>query len=152
MAREIEACSEDPRLQLQAASVVNCLQDLEGVTAPVPEGSLAVVFVDPASCSQLHGDFFGDPSVTDVMTFPGDPEDDHAGDIAICPEVAAAAALEHGLSFAEELTLYLVHAWLHLGGLRDKTAAEQAAMRAAEDAAMKHLRATKGILQAEWHG
>lgn len=150
--REIEASSSEPRLLLAEGTVEACLMMLESGTPTVPEGSVAVAFVGPRECSQLHEAFFSDPSVTDVMTFPGDPEDGHAGDIAICPEVAAAAGPEHGQSFAEELTLYLVHAWLHLGGLDDRTEPDRKAMRAAETSAMEHLRRHSALLEAEWQG
>jgi probable rRNA maturation factor len=153
MNRAVEVLVEDPRLRLAPGSAEACLRALDACAGlAVPPGSLAVAFVDPANCCRLHGEFFGDPEVTDVMTFPGDPEDGHAGDIAICPAVAAEACAGHGLSFAHELTLYLVHAWLHLAGLDDRDPAAAARMRAAEAGLMAHLRDAGSLLDAGWPG
>ncbi len=79
------------------------------------------------------------------MTFPGDPEDEHAGDILICPEYAADAAVEYNQAFADEVTLYIVHGWLHLAGLCDKTDSEQQRMRYAEETIMNHIRTLSTI-------
>jgi len=141
----------DHRLILKGPSVracVNCLDRCEAY--PVPKGSLNIAFLDPATCRDLHKAFFGDPDPTDVMTFPADDEDDLAGDIAICPEVASREAPKHGLSFEHELTLYLVHAWLHLGGMEDTTSHGQAAMRTAEQVLMDVLRGDQALLSAVW--
>jgi probable rRNA maturation factor len=43
-------------------------------------------------------------------------------------------------AFAEELTLYLVHGWLHLAGFDDLTPSKKRVMRRAEARAMKLLR------------
>lgn len=152
MPRPVEAVVEDPRLTLEESEVERLFHFLDTLDVPwsVAEGSLAVAFVDETACAELHARFFDDASVTDVMTFPGDPEDAHAGDLAICPAYAAEHAGEFGQSFAEELTLYLVHGWLHLAGLDDRTAPQSAAMRAAEDDLMNRVRAGGGVLAARW--
>jgi probable rRNA maturation factor len=152
MPRPVDALVEDPRLHLEEASVARLIHSLD--TAPgawrVPPGGLAVAFVDEATCARLHEEFFGDPSVTDVMTFPGDEEEDHAGDIAICPAHAARQAPAFGEEFAAELSLYLVHAWLHLAGLDDRAEADRAEMRAAEALLTRHLREGGHLLEARW--
>lgn len=150
--RAVEVLNQDMRLDLEEASVVACLAALdEAGQFGVPDGSLDVAFVDEEACSRLHGAFFGDPEITDVMTFPGEAEDGHSGDIAICPAVAATAHIQSGLPFREELTLYLVHAWLHLSGLDDKTDPGRAEMRLAEDRLMRQLRARDALLAAVWN-
>ncbi|MDP0500640.1 MAG: rRNA maturation RNase YbeY [Verrucomicrobiota bacterium JB022] len=111
------------------AAIVHRLDELGDWT--VPDGDLSVALIDEEECGQLHGDFFDDPSVTDVMTFPGE-EEDYAGDIAICLPFAAEEAPQHGFTLRQEVTLYLVHGWLHLAGLRDDTPENTQAMRAAE--------------------
>lgn len=149
--RSVETANLDPRLEMDSDSVTRCLRAIEAQGEyPVQEGSLEVAFVDEPECSRLHETFFGDPEITDVMTFPGEPEDDHAGDIAICPKVAMEAASETGLPFHEELTLYLVHAWLHLGGLDDRDAQGRRKMRKAEESLMRHLRENTAMLKAKW--
>jgi probable rRNA maturation factor len=149
--RPVNVLNDDDRLALDATSVLACVTVLDQVDkGSVLPGSLGIAFVGEAECSRLHAAFFGDPEITDVMTFPGDPEDRHAGDIAICPVVAATAAEESGLSFREELTLYLVHAWLHLSGMEDGTPQGRSQMRAAEDRLMQVLRGKDGLLVASW--
>jgi ssRNA-specific RNase YbeY (16S rRNA maturation enzyme) len=67
-------------MQLEEESVrelVDAIDAYEGY--PIPAGSLEIAFVDVPTCCQLHSDFFGDQDITDVMTFPGDPDDQHAG-------------------------------------------------------------------------
>ena len=151
MKRTVELVVEDDRLHLCHQSLEACLACLEAFPGrAIPPGSLEVAFVDEPHSGQLHKDFFDDPEPTDVMTFPGDPEDGHAGDIAICPAVAASACGKSGLPFAEELTLYLVHSWLHLAGLRDSDDEEIREMRLAEDILMNLLRENGAILEATW--
>ena len=152
MTRRIDCLLEDPRPRLSPEAVEACIAVIDRrAPFPPPHGDLAIAFVGEARCRELHGRFYGDPSVTDVMTFPGDPGDGHAGDIAICPAVAAGEAAARGGSFAEELTLYLVHGCLHLAGFRDGTPEEGAAMREAEAEVTGLLAAAGAPLPAEWH-
>jgi len=149
--RELEWEVTDPRLQLVEGSVRACVASLDRCAKyPVRPGCLNIAFVDPESCRRLHAAFFDDPDLTDVMTFPGDPEDELAGDVAICPEMAARQCTETGFTFADELTLYLVHAWLHLAGLEDASTEGAAEMRKAESFLMRHLRLSESRLQAAW--
>jgi probable rRNA maturation factor len=151
--RSVGLTISDERLQLTEASLEGCLEAIEGCPdIRIPDGSLEVAFVDSESCSQLHKSFFNDPGVTDVMTFPGSPEDEHAGDIAICPAVATEACRDSGLPFHEELSLYLVHACLHLSGFDDHGEAEIKKMRQAENTVMRQLHEKGALLAAKWRG
>jgi len=152
MPRIVEVESEDPRLEFTVEAVValfHCLDEkIDGWR--IPCGDLAIRFVDEASCRKLHADFFDDPDLTDVMTFPGDEEDEHAGDLAVCPVYAAQSAPEQSQTFADELTLYLVHGWLHLAGLDDRSDATMTAMRQAEKAVMDRLHAAGCVPAFAW--
>lgn len=151
--REVDVLVEEERLQLSAAELSGCVAALDRHGGwVVPGGDLVVRFVGEAECRRLHEAFYGDPEWTDVMTFPGEAEDGHAGDLAICAGFAAAEARARGEGFAEELSLYLVHGWLHLAGLRDGTEAERAEMRAAEAVLLDWLREEGALLRAEWKG
>jgi probable rRNA maturation factor len=153
MSRDTGLLIQDKRLSMDLASLEACVSGLDAAKPQaVPAGSIEVAFVDEAECSRLHQAFFNDPEITDVMTFPGDTEDGHAGDIAICPAVAETAAQESGLPFHEELTLYLVHGWLHLAGLGDSNEEERKQMRQAEATMMDHLRREKTLLSCIWGG
>jgi len=97
-----------------------------------PGGELSLAFLTDAELAKIHEDFLDDPSPTDVITFPGDPDMDFAGEICVSVDRALAEAPRQGWSFSEELTLYLIHGWLHLAGLNDLDDDGRGAMRAAE--------------------
>jgi probable rRNA maturation factor len=98
----------------------------------LPDGELSLVFLTDDALAQLHADFLGDPTKTDVITFPGDQAENLAGEICISVDRAIAEAKKRGRPFALELTLYLVHGWLHLAGLDDLTRKGRKEMRRAE--------------------
>lgn len=150
--RPVDVVCDDPRLRISGESVQRCMELLDRILeGAIPKGSLHIAFVDAQTCSALHERFFGDPEITDVMTFPGDPEDGHAGDIAVCPEVAFTESASRHLPFAGELTLYLVHACLHLAGYDDRDETASVAMRKRETACLEALREREGWLEATWN-
>lgn len=141
----------DPRLRIRASACKKVIAKLDAPDAlPLPQGDVNLIFVDPVTCRKLHQDYFNDPEITDVMTFPGDAADHHLGDIAICPEAAANHVAASGQPFAEELILYLVHAWCHLAGMEDASAKGRAAMRREEDRLMAILKAGQLIPDSAW--
>jgi len=85
---------------------------------PLPGHLTAIhfVLVDRATMARVHGDFLGDPSETDVITFP-------YGEILVCPAVAQDRAGEYGLEVGHEVLLYALHGLLHLAGYDDTTPA-----------------------------
>lgn len=101
-----------------------------------------MVFLDNEKIAALHERFLDDPAPTDTITFPGDPQMDFAGEICLSAEMGAIAAGSRNLDFSEEITLYLVHGYLHLAGLDDRDPAGRRAMRGAEKKAMKLLAQT----------
>lgn len=76
--------------------------------------------------ARVHGDFLGDPTETDVITFP-------YGEVLVCPAVAKARAGEFGHELDQEVLLYCLHGMLHLAGFDDTTAALAKEMVAAQD-------------------
>ena len=119
-----------------------------------PPGELSLVFLTDPALAQLHADFLADPTPTDVITFAGDPAAGTAGEICISadaalrqisnaasrlPAVGSAKAGPSPIAFSAELTLYLVHGWLHLAGYDDLQPVKKRAMRRAEARAMKLL-------------
>lgn len=111
----------------------------------VPEGTLSVAFLDRESMCRVHAGFLDDDSLTDVITFDGDKHDGQAGEICVSPDQALDFRGSRRLPFAEELTLYLVHGYLHLAGLDDADPAGRRRMRTAERTAMDHLRSIRAI-------
>jgi probable rRNA maturation factor len=110
-----------------------------------PPGELSLVFLTDGALAQLHADFMDDPSTTDVITFEGDTAAGLAGEICVSADTARAYARAHGHDFATELTLYLVHGWLHLAGYDDLQPAKKRRMRAAEARALQLLSAHAAI-------
>lgn len=140
--RALAVANQHPRLRLDrraVAAVIHTL-DAEFPKAKVAPGELSVVFLTDAALAQLHADFLDDPTTTDVITFEGDPALGVAGEICVSVDTAARYARTHRRDFAAELTLYLVHGWLHLAGYDDLVPAKKRVMRRAEATAMELLR------------
>ncbi len=122
-----------PGLQYTEASLTAFFRFLESLTDyPIPAGELSVVFINDEVIAELHEEYLDDPTPTDVITFLGDPTMDFAGEICVSVDHALANATIHGQTLQEELTLYLIHGWLHLTGLDDIEETERLLMRKAE--------------------
>ena len=115
------------------ARVVEATLDFAGRT----DLSVALLLTDEAEIARLHGEFLGDPTGTDVITFPSD--DGRHVDLAVSVERARAVALERGHTIRAELALYVVHGLLHACGYDDRDARSRARMRAAEREVMTRL-------------
>jgi probable rRNA maturation factor len=119
------------------------------------ETEVSLLFVDEPAIAALNQQFLGKSGPTDVLSFP--IEDDPGptgrspdfggsgpgsqpeqgalmllGDVVICPIVAARNAVEHEVSFEDELALLVVHGLLHLLGLDHEDEAEAERMEAME--------------------
>lgn len=93
----------------------------------------------------MHAEFFDDPAPTDCMTFPVDPiikgeKDLVLGDIVVCPKTAITFSEKRGKEVYQELTLYIVHALLHLLGYDDIHKKDRSLMRRKEREEMAHLK------------
>lgn len=142
MPREVQVAQRRRGVAVAEVSVRDVVRALDRRRGPrCPAGTLSVAFVGDREIARLHAEFLDDPSVTDVITFPGEPHpgEPFAGEICINVDQARRAAREHGHALAAELRLYLVHGWLHLAGFDDGTRREVAAMRAAESSALSAL-------------
>ncbi|MCX6951055.1 MAG: rRNA maturation RNase YbeY, partial [Verrucomicrobia bacterium] len=163
-ARTITLANRHPRLRLDRRGVLKVIRllDAEFSKSPppskienqkskipsvsaVPPGELSLVFLTDPALAQLHADFLDDPTTTDVITFEGLPALGTAGEICVSADTAKAYARSHRGDFSAELTLYLVHGWLHLAGYDDLQPAKKRRMRTAEARAMKLLRGAKAL-------
>ncbi|MAJ29295.1 rRNA maturation RNase YbeY [bacterium TMED181] len=99
-------------------------------------GEISVCFVDDEAIARLHGEYLGDPTPTDVITFPLSEEDSRPldGEIVISSGAAIRQAQEHLSTPLTELHLYVVHGLLHLTGFDDLTEADAQKMEAAQEA------------------
>ena len=100
--------------------------------------AVTVTFLRDRELAELHGQFLDDPTQTDVITFPAQPGFGLAGEICVSVD---AACRQPGRAFADELTLYVVHGWLHLAGHDDLEPGKKRRMRRAEQRALALLRA-----------
>ena len=110
----------------------------------VPPGELSIALLTGAALARLHDRFLGDPAATDVITFAGAPALARVRS-AFPADAARLSPKKHRRDFSEELTLYVVHGWLHLAGHDDLQPANKRRMRAAEARAMALLRADRRI-------
>ncbi len=132
----------DKRLTQRAIDAALQRDDLRG-------HALCVMLVDDAECVRLHGEHFGDPTPTDVMSFPDgsrDPETGliRLGDLAVCLDVARRVATKRKRPVAEEMSLYVLHGCLHLLGYDDIKAADRKEMWTIQREVMKELGVTIG--------
>ena len=104
---------------------------------PIHYDELSVAFLNEASICDLHARFLNNPDPTDVITFPAeDDEGDRTGEICI--------SIDEALKYPQyrledELTLYLVHGWLHLAEYDDIDPQDRLVMREMEQKALAFL-------------
>ncbi len=147
--RDLAIHNAHPRLRLDKKAVARVVDILdayrEKFLGGCPDGELSLAFMTDAKLAKLHADFLDDPTTTDVITFEGQPEFGAAGEICVSADTAAAYSKTNDRDFSEELTLYVVHGWLHLAGYDDLEPAKKRKMRAAEARAMKLLHAADAV-------
>ena len=97
-----------------------------------------VYFVNEKQITNLHGEFFNDPTPTDCITFPLDNET--LGEIFVCPKAAIDYCKKRGGDPLNETALYIVHGILHLLGYDDLDPVKKRAMRKKEKKCMAHLK------------
>jgi len=152
--RPVKVYCGHPKLRFTRPAVAAAIHALDAAAAPatdcnrgtwhLPAGELSVAFLTDPALTRLHADFLDDPSRTDVITFPpATPGHEQAGEICISVDTARTYAAQHDHAFAEELTLYLVHGYLHLAGYDDHAPLTRKQMRGAERQALAALRAAK---------
>ena len=107
----------------------------------------SVLFVGGRSMAKANADYVGHQGETDVITFSyvDDPESLFPGDVAVELRICIDVALKEGTqredsSYAEELTLYILHGFLHSAGYDDLTPEARRGMRRGERRGMEILR------------
>lgn len=144
--KRVQANNLCPNLDYQESELETLFATLDKAGAfDAPAGELSFAFVEKDYIAQLHDQFMGDPTPTDVITFPGDPDLDQAGEVVVCPQVALEYTQKEGLNFSDELTLYLIHGYLHLCGFDDIDDADRAQMRLAEQQALEIARSANAL-------
>lgn len=102
--------------------------------------SVGVHLCGESEMSQLHDQYMGDPSPTDVMSFEADEEDEgYLGDVIACVDVAKEESAEHDHDERVELQFYVVHGVLHLLGYDDHTTEDRAEMHRLQKEALRSV-------------
>jgi probable rRNA maturation factor len=106
------------------------------------EGDVAILVTNNRRMRELNRWYRQKAQATDVLSFPGNAKLDHAGDIAISAEIAAANAKKLGHSHAVEIKVLILHGMLHLGGYDHES--DSGEMAGLED----HIRQRLGLPNA----
>jgi len=142
--RRLAIANRHPRLRVDRRALRQITAVLDAHAARFrggcPPGELSVAFLTDPDLARLHATFLADPKTTDVITFAGQPALGVAGEICVSADTAAAYARKHRRHFAAELTLYVVHGWLHLAGYDDLVPVKKRTMRRAEHRALALIR------------
>ena len=108
---------------------------------------LNIVFVSNQKIRALNRKYLARDNATDVIAFQeedsivgGWKEPTFLGDIAISSDKAKQNAVEYGLSFENEIILYVVHGILHLVGYEDKTKKGKILMKREENEIFRKIR------------
>ena len=120
------------------AALARAVLEAEGITSNT---EVSLLFIDEPSIAALNERFLDEQGPTDVLSFPIEDEFDRGGrtpdeggtgpatieaatgrhlllgDVVICPSVAAVNAVDHGVTFDDEIALLVVHGILHLLGM-----------------------------------
>jgi probable rRNA maturation factor len=134
--------------------------EAEGVTDDV---EVSLLFVDEATIASLNQRFLDVEGPTDVLAFPIEDEGDRSGrspdeggtgpvsietdtdrpvllgDVVVCPVVAAHNAVDHGVTFDDEIALLVVHGILHLLGMDHGGEADAERMERREQQLLDHF-------------
>lgn len=102
---------------------------------------VSIYFVTSKKISSIHQAFFHDPTPTDCISFPIDEE--HLGEVFVCPKVAIAYAKKNHLLPHKETALYIIHGLLHCLGYDDLTPQVRRTMRKKEKACMALIESKK---------
>ena len=144
--RSVQIHNPVEALRFEESEIVALFHFLdESASYQIPEGELSIALLGEKAHCQLHSDFLSDPTPTDVITFPGDSDEDMAGEICVSVDMARTYAETHREDFSKELTLYLIHGWLHLAGFDDQREKDRQAMKKEEQVCMKNLETNNRI-------
>lgn len=103
-------------------------------------GPLNYIFVSDDGLLDINKQYLNHDYYTDIITFDYTENKRVSGDIFISVDRVADNAKKFNTTFDNELHRVMVHGVLHLLGHKDKSKADQEAMRKAEDAALSSLR------------
>ena len=108
---------------------------------------VSVAFVSLSKIAKVNEKFVGHQGITDVISFNYGASDTFDDEYAVIAELIISyekaffeTQKRKNTSFAEELTLYIVHGLLHIHGFDDLTPEDRRKMRIAERKVMSTLK------------
>ncbi len=108
---------------------------------------ISVAFVSLSKIAKINEEFVGHEGITDVISFDYRGADTLNDEYTVIAELIVShekaffeAQKRRNTSFAEELTLYMVHGLLHVHGFDDLTPGDRRKMRRAERKIMAALK------------
>lgn len=139
----VNVINEQTALKISVDQVQQLVQQVIRQEGQVCD-EVSIYFVDSCVISQLHEQFFDDPSLTDCISFPMDTQEQDShyrllGEVFICPATAIDYAAKHEGDAYQETTLYIIHGLLHLMGHKDLEEQDISLMREAEARHMQSL-------------
>lgn len=100
-------------------------------------GEISYLFCTDEKILEINRQYLQHDFYTDIITFDYSEDDRISGDIFISLDTVLSNSIQYNTNFEEELYRVIIHGILHLCGLHDKTEADAAEMRKAEDKALK---------------
>ena len=101
---------------------------VQEITQRLDPASGTLLLTDEEGVASIHDQFMGDPTGTDVISFPMDG----GVDMVVSVERAERESAARGHAFEAELALYITHGILHVCGFDDTTEDARVRMRDAE--------------------
>ncbi|MDD2345293.1 MAG: rRNA maturation RNase YbeY [Bacteroidales bacterium] len=139
MPNNIQFISQDVAFQLkQKRKIKKWLTDLIN-SHHKRVGEISIVFSNNDYVLEVNKQFLSHDFYTDIITFNYNEDDFISGDLIISIDMVRENAEKYEETFEHELHRVVVHGILHLLGLNDETKKEEAAMRIAENDALKML-------------
>ncbi len=129
----VDGISPDRLEELGRTALPACLRSPGAGDAVLAElEEVEISLISDASIAAVHGEFFEDPTPTDVITFPH-------GEILIGVETAAREAPRFGHEVERESLLYLIHGLLHLNGHDDREPEERETMHRLQESILNDV-------------
>jgi rRNA maturation RNase YbeY len=139
MPNNIQFISQDVAFQLkQKRKIKKWLTDLIN-SHHKRVGEISIVFSNNDYVLEVNKQFLSHDFYTDIITFNYNEDDFISGDLIISIDMVRENAEKYEETFEHELHRVVVHGILHLLGLNDETKKKEAAMRIAENDALKML-------------
>jgi probable rRNA maturation factor len=144
----------DPGIEFDDGLALTDLLQFAAESEPAISGrrwQMTLRLSDDLAIAGMHGQFFDDPTPTDVITFPSgemaDDDGEYLGDVVVSVETAVVQAEEFGHSTEHEVAFLALHGLLHLCGYDDATQAQRDEMHRRQN---EHLSAWKRDRDQLW--